>query len=227
MFVSAIIVAAGKGSRMAAAKNKVYLNLNGRPILYYTIKAFHDIQEIKEIVIVASKGEIEYCRENIIKRYGFRKATKVVEGGNERQESVYNGLMEIDKKAEIVAIHDGARPLVDEKIIVNAIKEAFIYKAVGVAVPVKDTIKIADENNMVLDTPDRKYLWAIQTPQVFERDLIIAAHKKAINDKFTGTDDTVLVERMGYKVRLIEGDYKNIKITTPEDLIIAEALLKQ
>lgn len=226
MFVSAIIVAAGKGSRMAAAKNKVYLNLRGMPVLYYTIKVFQNIPEIREIVVVASKGEIEYCRENIVERYSFNKVKKIVEGGDERQESVYNGLMAIDEKAKIVAIHDGARPLIDGKIIINAIKDAFIYKAVGVAVPVKDTIKIADENNIVVNTPDRKSLWAIQTPQIFERELIITAHEKAIQDRFTGTDDTVLVERLGYKVRLVEGDYKNIKITTPEDLIIAEALLK-
>lgn len=126
-----------------------------------------------------------------------------------------------------MAIHDGARPLIDKEIVLNTLEQAYVYKAAAVGVPVKDTIKIVDEDNFIVSTPDRKFLWAIQTPQVFERGLIIDAHQKAIKEGFIGTDDSVLVERLDYKVKVVEGNYKNIKITTPEDLIVAEAFLKK
>ncbi|MBT1278557.1 2-C-methyl-D-erythritol 4-phosphate cytidylyltransferase [Thermoanaerobacter sp. CM-CNRG TB177] len=226
MNVSAVIVAAGKGIRMGHTVNKVYLPIAGKPVLYYSLKTFDEIDWIKEIVAVVSKEEIEYCKENVIKRYFFKKPVKLVEGGSERQYSVYNGIINTERNCEIITIHDGARPLIEKEVVIKALKEAYLYKAVALGVPVKDTIKVVDEKNFILNTPDRKYLWAIQTPQVFERNLIIKAHQKALEDGFLGTDDTVLVERLGYKVKVVEGDYRNIKITTPEDLIVAEAFLK-
>lgn len=225
MFLSAIIVAAGKGKRMGTKTNKVLLNINAKPILYYTLSVFESMKEIDEIILVVSKADLKYCKEEFIDKYGFKKIKNIVEGGSERQGSVFNGLKAVTKPCDIVLIHDGARPLIEEKTIIKGIEEAKIYKAVGIAVPVKDTIKEVDSNNFVVNTPDRKYLMAIQTPQIFDYNLIYNAHLKAIDDGFSGTDDTVLVERIGSKVKLVEGSYKNIKITTPEDLLIAEALL--
>ncbi|ABY92142.1 2-C-methyl-D-erythritol 4-phosphate cytidylyltransferase [Thermoanaerobacter brockii subsp. lactiethylicus] len=227
MNVSAVIVAAGKGIRMGHTVNKVYLPIAGKPVLYYSLKAFDEIDWIKEIVVVVSKEEMEYCQENVVKKYFFKKPIKLVEGGSERQYSVYNGIINTEGDCEIIAIHDGARPLIEKEIVIKALKEAYLHKAVALGVPVKDTIKVVDGKNFILNTPDRKYLWAIQTPQVFERNLIIKAHQRALEDGFLGTDDTVLVERLGYKVKVVEGDYRNIKITTPEDLIVAEAFLKK
>lgn len=227
MNASAVVVAAGKGIRMGHTVNKVYLPIAGKPVLYYSLKVFDEIDWIKEIVAVVSKEEMEYCQENVIKKYFFKKPVKLVEGGSERQYSVYNGIINTEEDCEIIAIHDGARPLVEKETVIKALKEAYLHKAAAVGVPVKDTIKVVDGKNFILNTPDRKYLWAIQTPQVFERNLIIKAHQKALEDGFLGTDDTVLVERLGYKVKVVEGDYRNIKITTPEDLIVAEAFLKK
>ncbi|AIS53218.1 2-C-methyl-D-erythritol 4-phosphate cytidylyltransferase IspD [Thermoanaerobacter kivui] len=227
MIASAVVVAAGKGTRMGQTVNKVYIHLGGKPVLYYSLKVFDDIDCIKEIIVVVSKEEMGYCQQNVIKKYSFKKPIKLVEGGSERQHSVYNGLINTSKHSEIVAIHDGARPLIDKEIVLNTLEQAYVYKAAAVGVPVKDTIKIVDEDNFIVSTPDRKFLWAIQTPQVFERGLIIDAHQKAIKEGFIGTDDSVLVERLDYKVKVVEGNYKNIKITTPEDLIVAEAFLKK
>lgn len=227
MNASAVIVAAGKGIRMGYTVNKVYLTIAGKPVLYYSIKIFDEIDWIKEIVVVVSKEEMEYCKENVVKKYIFKKPIKLVEGGSERQYSVYNGIMNTMVDCEIIAIHDGARPLIEKETVINALKEAYLYKAVSLGVPVKDTIKVVDGEKFILNTPDRKYLWAIQTPQIFEKNLIIKAHQKALEDEFLGTDDTVLVERLGYKVKVVEGDYRNIKLTTSEDLIIAEAFLKK
>jgi 2-C-methyl-D-erythritol 4-phosphate cytidylyltransferase len=212
---------------MGHTVNKVYLTIAGKPVLYYSLKAFDEIDWIKEIVVVVSKEEMEYCQENVVKKYIFKKPIKLVEGGSERQYSVYNGITNTKEDCEIIAIHDGARPLVEKETVIKALKEAYLHKAVALGVPVKDTIKVVDGKNFILNTPDRKYLWAIQTPQVFERNLIIKAHQRALEDGFLGTDDTVLVERLGYKVKVVEGDYRNIKITTPEDLIVAEAFLKK
>jgi len=227
MFVSVVIVAAGRGKRMGESINKVFLNLNGKPVLYHTINAFENLPVVQEIILVVSKGDIKYCEENIVNKFRFAKVKKIVEGGEERQQSVFNGLMSVNEKATIIAIHDGARPLITSEVILQAIEAAYLYKAVGVGVPVKDTIKVVNNQNVVINTPDRRTLWSIQTPQVFEKEIILNAHKKAIADGFAGTDDTVLIERMGIDVMLVEGDYKNIKITTPEDLIIAEAFLKK
>ncbi|MGF7431878.1 2-C-methyl-D-erythritol 4-phosphate cytidylyltransferase [Thermoanaerobacterium thermosaccharolyticum] len=226
MFISVIIVAAGKGKRMGTKLNKVFLNLNGKPVLYYTIKAFENVDEIDEIVLVVSESDLEFCKSEIVNKYNFKKVKHIVVGGSERQESVFMGLKSVDNRCNIVLIHDGARPFIDRVTLQKGIEEAKSHCAVGIAVPVKDTIKVVDNDNFVIDTPDRNRLMAIQTPQIFDYKLIYKAHLKAIEDGFLGTDDTVLVERLGYKVKLVEGSYRNIKITTPEDLIISEAFLK-
>jgi 2-C-methyl-D-erythritol 4-phosphate cytidylyltransferase len=225
-FISVIIAAAGQGKRMNSEMNKQYLNLCNKPVLARTIEAFDQSFFIDEIIVVTHPDEIQYCRERIINSFGFKKVTKVVAGGAERQESILNGLKAVDERCDIVAIHDGARPFIKEETILNSIDQAIKYKAVGVGVPVKDTIKVVDEEKNIKNTPDRKTLWAIQTPQVFDYKLVLKAHKKAIEDGYQGTDDTVLVERIGEDLKMVMGHYENIKITTPEDLYIGEAILK-
>ena len=219
---SAIILAGGRGKRMQANISKQYILLKGKPILYYTLKTFIDCPYIDEIVLVVPEDEIEYCVENIINKYSLN-VDKIVAGGNERQDSVYNGLKGL-KKNGIVLIHDGARPFVSEKIIEDGIKYATTYGAAAPGVIPKDTIIIKKKDNFSKETPDRSNLVAIQTPQVFNYDIIMKCHE---NIKVKGTkvtDDTMVVESNNYPVYLYEGDYKNIKITTPEDLILAEYL---
>ncbi|SHF47072.1 2-C-methyl-D-erythritol 4-phosphate cytidylyltransferase [Caldanaerobius fijiensis DSM 17918] len=219
MKVCALIMAAGKGRRMQMDKNKVFLPLNGKPIITYSVETIKK-SGIDDIVVVTSKDDIDFCSNEILKGYEVR----YVEGGAERQISVYNGLMAIkETNCDLVLIHDGARPFVTESIIRESIEAAIEHGAAAVGVKVKDTIKVV-KDGFILHTPPRESLWAVQTPQVFRYDLILKAHQKAIEDNFLSTDDTVLVERMGIKVRMIEGAYRNIKITTPEDIYIAEAL---
>lgn len=221
--ISAIILAGGKGKRMGANISKQYIELMGKPILYYTIKRFLSCKDIDKIVLVLPKDEIDYCREKVIDRYSL-KVDLIVEGGKERQDSVINAL---DKLAddEIVLIHDGARPFVSERIISEGIKYAKIYGAAAPGVMPKDTIKIKDNNSFSLSTPDRNTLVAIQTPQVFKLDIIKDCHKRIKAENIRVTDDTMVVEAYGNKVYLYEGDYTNIKVTTPEDLILAEKLI--
>ncbi|QEK11140.1 2-C-methyl-D-erythritol 4-phosphate cytidylyltransferase [Crassaminicella thermophila] len=225
-FVSVIIAAAGQGKRMNSKVNKQYLKLCNKPVLAHTIDIFEKCSWVDEIIVVTHSNEIEYCKENVIKVYGFKKVIRVIAGGSTRQESVFNGLKSVDKRCSIVMIHDGARPFIREEYILNSIDEAVKYKAVGIGVYVKDTIKVVDEDGYIVNTPDRKFLWAIQTPQTFDYDLLMKAYEKAIKEGFLGTDDTSLVERINQKVKMIMGSYDNIKITTPEDLYIGEAILK-
>lgn len=224
-FISAVIVAAGKGTRMNMEINKQYIEVCGKPILARTLQIFEECRIINEVVLVVNESDILYCKQNIVDEFDFTKVKVLVAGGEQRQNSVYNGLLEVDKKCDIILIHDGARPLVNEESIVECIKAANEIGAACVAVPVKDTIKRADENNFVLETLDRSTLWSIQTPQAFKYDLILEAHRKALQDGFIGTDDAVLVERLGYRLKLVMGGYDNIKITTKEDIAIAEAII--
>lgn len=223
----AIILAAGKGKRMKADKNKQFLQIKGKPILYHTLNAFSLCNEIDEIVLVAAKEEIDYCEKEIVKKYNFYKVKYIVEGGKERQDSVLNGLLAIENSdCDIVLIHDGARPFVNNKIIKNCISYSKKYGATACGVNVKDTIKIKDKNNFSIDTPNRESLFAVQTPQGFKYNLILDCHKKIKELKLIVTDDTMVVEKFNNKVFLYEGSYNNIKITTPEDLILGENLIK-
>lgn len=219
---SAIILAGGRGKRMQANISKQYILLKGKPILYYTLKTFIDCPYIDEIVLVVPEDEIEYCIENIIDKYGL-KVDKIVAGGNERQDSVYNGLKGL-KNNGIVLIHDGARPFASERIIEDGIKYAATYGAAAPGVIPKDTIKIKKKDNFSKETPERSNLVAIQTPQVFKYDIIMKCHEDVKAKGIKVTDDTMVVESNNYPVYLYEGDYKNIKITTPEDLILGEYL---
>lgn len=223
--VSAIILAGGKGKRMGQKISKQYININERPLLYYTIKRFLQCEFIDDIVLVIPRDEIDYCKKEILEKYSLR-VDKIVEGGKERQDSVYNGLLAV-KGTDIVLIHDGARPFVSEDIIKNGIKYATKYGASAPGVMPKDTIKVKDANSFSECTPSRESLVAVQTPQVFKWQLIMECHEKVREDKRIVTDDTMVVESYGNKVFLYEGEYTNIKVTTPEDLIIAEYLAKK
>ncbi|QIB27172.1 2-C-methyl-D-erythritol 4-phosphate cytidylyltransferase [Caloranaerobacter azorensis] len=224
-YISVIVPAAGMGKRMNSKINKQFIKIKDIPILARTLMEFNKCDYIDEIIVVTRYDEIDFCQKEIIDKYKLDKVKKVIQGGKERQDSVYNGLKEVNKKSDIVLIHDGARPFVKRNIIEENIKFALEYGACVTGVPVKDTIKKVDLNGEIISTPNRKELWAIQTPQTFRYDLILKAYEKAKLDNFLGTDDSMLVERMGYKVKIVMGDYSNIKITTPEDLIIAEILV--
>ncbi|CEQ12684.1 2-C-methyl-D-erythritol 4-phosphate cytidylyltransferase [[Clostridium] sordellii] len=221
-----IIVAAGTGSRMKKDINKQFIKLDNKEIIAYTIDKFYINNEIDDIVVVIKKDEEDYFKENILEKYNF-KNIKIAYGGEERQDSVYNGIQKLDKNCEVVLVHDGARPFVTEEIINNSIQEAKKHNAVVVGVKVKDTIKVVGEEGNIVDTPNRKYLWSVQTPQVFKYDIITKAYENAYNENYYGTDDAMLVEKIGYDVKMIEGSYDNIKITTQEDLNFGKQILRK
>lgn len=223
----ALIPAAGMGKRMGASVNKQYLLLNGLPIVARTISVFERSSLIDSIYLVIPAEEIPYCREHVVEACGFKKVVAIIPGGKERQNSVMNGLNAIREQADdndVVLIHDGVRPLVTEAVLSESIAVARISDGALVAVPAKDTIKVVTDG-IVVDTPLRDTLWQAQTPQSFRFGIIHAAHLAAEADGFTGTDDASLIERSGGKISVVRGDYRNIKITTPEDLILAEAFL--
>jgi 2-C-methyl-D-erythritol 4-phosphate cytidylyltransferase len=223
----ALIPAAGMGKRMGASINKQYLQLNGLPIVARTISVFEKSSLIDAIYLVIPEEEIPYCRKHVVEACGFKKVVKIVAGGKERQNSVMNGLNAMQPSVsddDIILIHDGVRPMVTEAVLRESIAVARIHDGALVAVPVKDTIKIV-RDGIVRDTPTRENLWQAQTPQTFRFGIIHAAHLSAVADGFCGTDDASLIERGGGNVCIINGDYRNIKITTPEDLLLAEAFL--
>ena len=221
--VSAIILAGGKGKRMGKDISKQFILVKDKPIIYYTIKMFSDCKLIDEIILVLPKDEIENCKKEVLEKYSL-KVDKIIEGGKERQDSVYNGLKAL-KNSDIVLIHDGARPFVSEKIILEGIENAKKYGAAAPGVMPKDTIKVKDELSFSKETLKRESLIAIQTPQVFKKDIIVKCHERVREDNISVTDDTMVVEKYGYKVYLYDGDYTNIKVTTPEDLILCEYLV--
>ena len=222
---AAVVLAAGSGKRMGTAVHKQYLLIKDRPVIYYTLQAFED-SEVDEVILVTGADEVDYCRKEIVEAYRFKKVRDVVAGGKERYDSVYEGLKALSG-CDYVLIHDGARPLISRTLInanINCVQET---KACITAVPAKDTIKVADDNDYVADTPDRSRLWQIQTPQSFSYALVLEAYRKR-EEAMDGTmtDDAMVVEKYtSYPIRLLKGDYRNIKITTPEDLVIAEAFL--
>ena len=221
--ISAIVLAGGRGKRMNYHKSKQFIEIKGKPVLVYTLEKFIYNKSIDEVILVLPEDEVDYCKKEVLQKYSL-KVDRIVIGGKERQDSVFNAL-EAMEKANIVLIHDGARPFISEKIIEEGIKYANIYGAAAPGVTPKDTIKIKNEDNISVDTPDRNTLVAVQTPQCFKYDEIYQCHRKIKEENAIVTDDTSVVDRYGHKVYLYEGDYTNIKITTPEDLILAERLI--
>ena len=225
---TAIVLAAGQGKRMGTKVQKQYLEINEKPILYYSLHTFEQSTLIDEVILVVGNGQKEYCEKEIVAKYGFRKIKHIVQGGKERYHSVWNGLKNIDEEG-YVFIHDGARPFVSEEILQRAYWEVVEHKACVVGMPVKDTIKIADEGGFAETTPNRNLVWMVQTPQVFDVELIKQAYALLMKEQeIQVTDDAMVVEKMlQKKVRLVQGSYENLKITTPEDLDIASAFLKR
>ena len=223
--ISAIILAGGKGKRMGAPVSKQFIEIKGKPIIYYTIKKFSENKKIDNIVVVLSKDEVGYFKENILEKYNL-KVDNIVIGGTERQDSVYNGLKSLeDTNTDIVLIHDGARPFISDRIIDDRIKFAQVYGACAPGVMPKDTIKIKNESNFSVSTPERGSLVAIQSPQVFKFNEILECHENIKINNIVVTDDTMVAEKFGYSVYLYDGEYTNIKVTTPEDLILGEKLI--
>lgn len=225
--VTAVILAAGQGRRMNTAVSKQFLMLEDKPVLYYSIKAF-DESLADDMVIVCSKDQVDYCVQNIIEPYGFKKPIRVVKGGRERYDSVMNALKSIDDTGYVL-IHDAARPFITPELINNVIDAVKVNNACITAVPVKDTIKNVDGKGRITGTPDREHMWLAQTPQAFEYSLIRRAYellfKQNEADRKMITDDAMVYERFINKpVKIVEGDYYNIKLTTPEDLVLAKSI---
>ncbi|SEH27578.1 2-C-methyl-D-erythritol 4-phosphate cytidylyltransferase [Selenomonas sp. KH1T6] len=224
--VSVIFPAAGQGSRMKAGKNKVLLELGGKPILLRTLESFSRLDEVRELIVVTGRQEMEEVRAILEGTRGL-KPWQLVEGSTERQYSIRNGLNCVSEEAGLVLVHDAARPLITAEVIRRVIEGAKEFGGAIAAVPEKNTVKIVDDNGMVVSTPPRKSLWAVQTPQGFRKDILLEANDRAEAEGFLGTDDASLVERLGRPVKVVEGDYRNIKLTTPEDMVTAEAFLQQ
>lgn len=228
---AAVVLAAGRGSRMKSDVHKQYLLLKGKPVLYYSLKALEE-SFIDEIVLVTGAEEIGYCRQEIVEKYGFTKVRRVVAGGKERYHSVYCGLQAIEA-CDHVFIHDGARPFITKEILERTYEMVKKEHACVTGMPVKDTIKLADAAGYAASTPSRDLVWMVQTPQVFDFSLVknayagfLAREQEILSQGVKITDDAMVVETFtNTKIRLVEGSYENIKLTTPEDLRIAEALL--
>jgi len=227
MKIVALILAAGRGRRMGTAKKKPYLLLGGKPVVYHALFEFERSPLIDEIVLIVGEEEVAYARSSLVDAFQFRKVSTVVAGGLKRQDSVWEGLRAIKGDGDGVMVHDGGRPFLSQAILQKTGRAMESSGAAIVAVPVKDTIKTVSPQREVLTTLDRNTLWAIQTPQAFRRDILEKAFKKAIGDRFYATDDAALVERLGEKVAIVEGSYENIKITTPEDLVLGETILRK
>jgi 2-C-methyl-D-erythritol 4-phosphate cytidylyltransferase len=221
----AVIVAAGRGARMNSAVSKQYLKLRGKPVLAYALEALHRVPDIAEMVVVAGADELP-AAEEIVRTYGFGRVSRIVPGGRERQDSVYRGLLALPEDTEWVIVHDGVRPFVTAEKIVQCLERAKETGAAVLAVPVKDTIKQVDSGGKIANTPDRRSLWAVQTPQAFRLPVLKQAHEQAAKASYRATDDAMLLERMGVAVHVVEGDYSNIKITTPDDFAWAEYYLQ-
>ena len=220
--VSAVIVSAGNSSRMGGI-NKQFLEIGNMSVIARSISVFQNCSLINEIVVVTRENDIKAIKD-IVEKHKFSKVTAVVKGGETRQLSVYNGVKATSLDSDYVAIHDGARPLVTEKVIKDTLSVAFDCGAATTGVKVKDTIKVVNENNEIIDTPDRSVMRAVQTPQIFAKDLYLNA-VKSVPDSKNFTDDCMLIEAYGKTVEFVDGDYENIKITTPEDVALAESYL--
>jgi len=226
MKVTAVIVSAGIGQRFMDGKKKQFLPLAGKPVLAHTLDPFERCPLVNAVVLVVGQEDMDFCLKEIVEKYQYKKISRIVPGGKTRQESVKNGVGAVPEDVEMVVIHDGVRPFVTGEMIEESVRSAIRFQAVVVATPVKDTIKTVDAGGSIRETLDRNSLWQVQTPQTFRTRIIRDALRKAAEDGFLGTDDASLVERMGINVHVVQGSYANIKITTPEDLLLATFLLQ-
>lgn len=226
MFTSVIIPAAGFGERMGATIGKQFLLLNDKPILVHTLERFEQCNDVHEIIVATQRSSFSII-ENIKKKYGLSKLQSPIEGGQRRQDSVAQALTHIDKRTEIIIVHDAVRPFVHEKEITQSIETARHFGASIVAVRVKDTMKLASTDGRVERTLNRSFVWSVQTPQTFQRKIMVDAYEFAEKNDIVATDDSFLAEQIGIFPIIVEGSYENIKITTPDDLLFAELLLKR
>ena len=226
--VTAIFPAAGQSRRMKdilkSVTNKNFLELGDSAILIHTLQTFSQSDKIDNLIIAAASDEIETVNE-ILSQVSDLKPYQVVKGGSERQYSIANALKYVPDDSEIILVHDAARPLISIKTIEEVVEAARIYGGAIAAVPEKNTIKVVDTDKFVVATPPRAHLVSVQTPQGFRREIIMKAYQQAADDNFLGTDDSSLVERLGIKVKIVLSEYRNIKVTTPEDILIAQALI--
>lgn len=224
---TAIVLAAGQGKRMNSSVQKQFLEIGGKPLIYYSLKCFQESSLISDIILVTGEEFVSYCKKEIVNKYGFTKVKRVIAGGKERYDSVYQGLLACEDP-EYVLIHDGARPFITREILERGMEGVKETGACVIGMPSKDTVKISDEEGFIQETPDRSTVWTVQTPQIFSYPLIRTAHDKIRQGNMRGvTDDAMVVEQeSGVKIRLVKGSYMNIKITTPEDLDVAEKFLK-
>jgi len=228
MQVNALIVAAGEGKRIGSAVPKPFLPIGDRPMILHTLRRFGESRTVRKVVLLTSKKEISRCQELVRSDSQLRGLECIIRpGGLRRQDSVSQGLTQLDADCEVVIIHDGVRPFVSSRLIDRCVELAFKEGAVIVGVPVRDTIKVISADRLVRETPPRDSLWEIQTPQVFRTEIIREAYRQAVLEGTEATDDAMLVERLGKNVTLLEGQTTNIKITVPEDFLFAEALLRE
>ncbi|MBL6968524.1 MAG: 2-C-methyl-D-erythritol 4-phosphate cytidylyltransferase [Desulfobacteraceae bacterium] len=222
----AVIPAAGSGIRMQSDRAKQFLNIEERPLLAVTLTPFQDCREVEAIILVVPSDDVKYCREEIVRRFGFTKVQKVIAGGERRQDSVRFGLEATEGKYDIVLIHDGVRPVIEKGLLRTVIKAAMTHRAVITALPAKETVKEVNDRHEVVRTYERQRVWMVQTPQAFHYQDILKAHRQAIEEGWEeATDDARLMERLGVPVKVVEGSERNIKVTTPYDLELARFLL--
>lgn len=223
-----IITAGGSGKRFGeSGLPKQYAELCGKPVIYYALRSFHDSDSVDEVLIVVPRDLIDYTREELVQKYGFNKVTQIVAGGDERQHSVENGFRALSDKPGVVLVHDGVRPFIKKETIETVIKEALRSGAAITAIKVTDTVKKASPDSSIEGTLDREGIWLAQTPQGFRYEILDTALKKAGADGYLGTDESILVEMTGARVKLVEGSRYNIKITTKEDILLGELMIKE
>ena len=225
--ICTLIPAAGEGNRLKSAVKKPYVALAQKPILTHTIQRFEQNTAVDEIFVLVNEADFEMCRATVLAPYAFQKVQPLVAGGATRQQSVHNGVRALPADTDFVIVHDGVRPFVTDETIFACLDAAAEWGAAVAAVPVKETIKMANAEDFIVETPPRERLWTVQTPQVFRKSLLEEAHQIAEEKQLTATDDAALVEHLGHPVKLVNGSYANVKITTPEDLRIANVFLQQ
>ncbi|MGH7889483.1 MAG: 2-C-methyl-D-erythritol 4-phosphate cytidylyltransferase [Thermodesulfobacteriota bacterium] len=223
---AAIVVAAGLGTRFGGTVKKQFQNLFGKPVLSYSIEVLESSSTVEEIVLVVPDDSLAYSDREIIARFGFKKITKIIPGGKERRHSVERGFNSLSDKIDVVLIHDGVRPFINNRMVEEVIKEASISGGAIVAIPVKDTVKRSSPTNYIETTISRESLWLAQTPQAFRHDVLRTAYEK-LEDGFIFTDESSLIERLGIRVKLVKGSEFNIKITTEEDLLLGELIFRE
>ena len=225
--VVAVVPAAGLGTRMGGATRKQYQTLGGLPLLAFSLQVLQRTESIREIILSVPQQDLDYCWNEIVKTFGLSKVSEIVAGGARRQDSVRNGLMAISDPPELVLVHDGVRPFLQNDFVEQSITCAADTGAAVVAMPIHDTVKRVNEQRVIQETLNREGLWQIQTPQVFRYDWLLKGHQRAQEEHWEVTDDAALIERIGYPVSVVEGSCFNIKITRPDDLIFGEAILNR